>query len=94
MPVISVRRNIELGKRFTISPSYGFLGIEDGVVEVIKICNYDDLVQEDGNVQTLVDNDKNLKFAIWVVYGYVSGTDDDTWYPLPIDLFAEHISFL
>ncbi|MGJ9385229.1 hypothetical protein [Salipaludibacillus sp. CF4.18] len=94
MPVVSVERDIEVGKRFFISPSHGFFGIEDGVIEVIELCKYEELVKEDPNVQTLVDNDLSLVTSTWVVFGYVNSKVDDIWYPLPLELFAEHISVL
>lgn len=92
MPTVRVERSIEIGNRFCISPSQLLREVQDGVIEVIDLCEYDKLLKEDTRVQTLVTSKPNWVTANWVVYGYVDSLVDDQWYPMPLKLFAEHIS--
>lgn len=95
---VTVTRSIEPGMRYCISPSEGMQGIEEGKVVIEDVVHYDSLVQEDPNVESLVEMDPSLTQDMWVLYRYVYCPDmpdmvtDEYVLPMPVDLFADHIS--
>ncbi len=88
------------GKRYRISPSQGFLGIEDGVIQIDAIYSYEDVCKRSEDVQgtladveVIVDCDPDTIQELWVVYYYwLKPQEQGYYYALPVGLFTEHIS--
>lgn len=86
------------GKKMSISPSQGFLGIEDGVVEIVHVLSYEGLTMQPyfstlGDPETLVEDVPMYADEPWVVWKYRKYKEnDDTLYAFPASLLAEHVS--
>lgn len=91
---------LEEGYTYRISPSQGFLGIEDGVVRIDAVYTYEDVYKRSDTVQgtladveVIVDCDPDTMHELWVVYYYwLKPQEQGYYYALPAGLFAEHIS--
>lgn len=97
---VTITRKIEKGRRFRISASQGFLGIEEGVVEVMGVHTYDDatlLAQyvKGGlpDIDAIVECDSNTVEQLWVVYQYTQPNScKGDMYCFTVDIFGDHIS--
>jgi hypothetical protein len=96
MVKVSVEYEINVGDKFRISPSYGYAGITPGVVEVVDITDYQELVTVDSAVMEFTNNFPNSIYEKWVLYAYENpeGEEDEGLLPIPLDMFVKHISSL
>jgi len=79
------------GQRYAIAPSDGFLGIEEGIVQVIRIADYEDVCEEYADPEAIVDGFPELKLSNWIVYKYINGNQKGERYCLDEETFADHV---
>lgn len=95
---VQVTRNIRIGAQYSISPTMGMLGIEDGTVEVVNLLSWPKLQlqsywSELADPEQLVELDSTLTDEYWVVYKYRNRRDmDDTLFAIPLSMFVDHTS--
>lgn len=102
---VTMTRTIEVGRSYRINSSYGFAGIDNGIVRVVGLEDPDtmDEVTKRDTVDAWLDTlhgdgsreaeelCQHYKTCMYVAYEYTHGKQDGPIY-LPLDLFAEHIS--
>ncbi len=91
---VEVKREIKIkvGKKFNISPSEGWLGIEDGAIEVVEITDYDSVKDRFADPKVIVENWPKAKKYDWIVYRYLNGGDQAEEYAFDVETFVDHIS--
>ncbi len=89
---------IREGKVFSISPSEGMLGIEDGIVRVVGVFTYETLQEQPyystlGDPEPIVELDPDAVNSMWVVYEYPRNKDyKGDYFAFTADLFIDHTS--
>lgn len=88
----TMNRDIRVGSHYRINSSYGYAGIDNGVIKVVSIRDTDQLpLYED--VEAWADDMDGILEDKWVGYKYDHNGDDDPQY-MPLSIFVEHISMV
>jgi len=95
-------RTFRVGSLYRIHPSMGFLGIEEGVIKIVKIVGKDERDQDKDNTQLSFldecsDDDEKAAYldCNWIGYEHRDNNGFATkgsFYMMPDWLFAEHVS--
>ena len=97
---VMVERTIAVGRSYHMYPTYGYMGIMDGVVEVLQIATRDDVDDEDSlrAINDFIESSylepgdegyDELLDGYWVQYQYKGILDEPPMW-LPLDLFLDH----
>lgn len=97
--VVELTHTFRVGSLFNISPSEGFLGIEDGVVQITAIQPLELLQKEEyystlGDPEVLLEIDPDVADELWITYKYIEATytDINDLYAIPLGMFLVHTS--
>lgn len=93
---------LAIGKRFNISPSYAYAGVEEGIVEITDIITMEEYKANPSKYPTIEEfikleqdtagEDFSDDYTLWVEYKYPCKYKSELYFP--VELFIEHVSTL
>lgn len=89
---VTTTRIIKVGSTFRISPSFGCPDIKNGIIEVIRIGNEEEINLPNYDFESWEVGNDTARESKWVAYKYRD--DEDYIEVLPLEEFVNHVSIV